>query len=127
MLIINRLLAFTCKINPVVYSSPSILEWVSLISVQNKSIDILQLQGYDTISETKATGNLNEAEDEAEASVSTFATNMNSVDCLPMHKGSSLAEKSCHIPVQILFWTAAGLHIYFYHIFAVFFTVTIYD
>ncbi len=32
----------------------------------------MHLHLYDTISEAKATGNLNEAEDEAEASVSNF-------------------------------------------------------
>ena len=63
----------------------------------------MQLHLYDTISEAKATGNLNEAEDEAEASVSNLETNMKSIERLPMHKGSSLVKKSYHIIVQILF------------------------
>ncbi len=38
------------------------------ISVQNKYFDAMQSYEYDTISEAKATGNLDEAEVEAEAS-----------------------------------------------------------
>jgi len=41
---------------------------ISFISFQNKSFDAQQLQGYDAISETKATGNQDGAENEAEAS-----------------------------------------------------------
>ncbi len=33
---------------------------------------------------------------------------MKSIKCLPMHKGSSLAKKSYHITVQILFWAAVS-------------------
>ncbi len=55
------------------------------------------------LSEAKATGNLNEALDEAKASVFIFENNMKSIKCLPMHKGSSLTKKSCHITVQIFF------------------------
>ena len=58
------------------------------------------------ISEAEVTGNPNDAEDEAEASVYTFETNIKSIKWLPMHNGSSLAKKSYHITVQILFWTA---------------------
>lgn len=64
-----------------------------------------------TISEAKATGNLGEAEDEAEALPKMFAANMKSIKRLPIYEGSSLAKKSCHIPVQILFWTPMIYHI----------------
>ncbi len=58
------------------------------------------------ISEAEVTGNPNDAEDEAEASVYTFETNIKSIKCSPMHKSSSLAKKSYHISVKLLFWTA---------------------
>jgi len=59
----------------------------------------LQFEGYDAISGTKATDNLKEAKDEAEASsANTSKLSMKSHKGLPMHKGSSLAKKSCHIP-----------------------------
>jgi len=41
--------------------------------VQNKFLDTLQSEGYDAISGAKATGNLNEAEDEAEASIADIS------------------------------------------------------
>jgi len=47
----------------------------------------LQSEGYDAISGAKATGNLNEAEDEAEASTANIAKlNMKSVKCLHCEK-----------------------------------------
>jgi len=59
----------------------------------------LQSEGYDAISRAKATDNLKEAEDEAEASTADIAKlNMKSHKGLPMHEGSSWAKKSCHIP-----------------------------
>ena len=42
--------------------------------VQNKFLDTLQSEGYDAISVAKATGNLNEAEDEAEASIADISS-----------------------------------------------------
>jgi len=42
--------------------------------VQNKFLDTLQSEGYDAISGAKATGNLNEAEDEAEASIADISS-----------------------------------------------------
>jgi len=59
----------------------------------------LESEGYDAISGAKATGNLKEAEDQAEASsANTSKLSIKSHKGLPMHEGSSLAKKSCHIP-----------------------------
>ncbi len=65
----------------------------------------MQSYEYDTISEAKATGNLDEAEVEAEASTQMLRINLKSIKCLHLYKGSSLAKKSFHIHFVILFWT----------------------
>jgi len=63
------------------------------IPIQNKFLYTLQSEGYDATFGAKITGNLKEAEDEAEASTAnTSKLNMKS------HKGLHMAKKSCHIP-----------------------------